>query len=230
MARDATAEPPADAVRAHGVHASTAARAWLGPLFAVVGVLGFSFKAILIKLAYRYAPADPVALLTLRMLYAAPFFLAMAWWSGRAPGAKPIGASDMRLLVGLGFIGYYLSSLLDFMGLQYVTASLERLVLFLYPTIVVVLSAIFLAKPVTRRAGAALVLSYAGIALAVWHDVRITGDAPTIALAARSCSRARSGMRAISSARVASSRASARRASLPGRCSPPRCSSPSNSR
>jgi drug/metabolite transporter (DMT)-like permease len=88
----------------------------------------------------------------------------------------------MRLLVGLGFVGYYLSSLLDFMGLQYVTASLERLVLFLYPTIVVVLSAIFLAKPVTRRAVAALVLSYAGIALAVWHDVRITGDAPTIAL------------------------------------------------
>jgi drug/metabolite transporter (DMT)-like permease len=182
MARDATAEPPADAAREHGVHASTATRTWLGPLFAVVGVLGFSFKAILIKLAYRYAPADPVALLTLRMLYAAPFFLAMAWWSGRARGAKPVGASDMRLLVGLGFIGYYLSSLLDFMGLQYVTASLERLVLFLYPTIVVVLSAIFLAKPVTRRAIAALVLSYAGIALAVWHDVRITGDAPTIAL------------------------------------------------
>jgi drug/metabolite transporter (DMT)-like permease len=81
------------------------------------------------------------------------------------------------LLLTLGFVGYYLSSLLDFIGLQYVTASLERLVLFLYPTIVVVLSALFLAQPVTRRAAVALVLSYAGIALAVWHDIRLTGDA-----------------------------------------------------
>jgi drug/metabolite transporter (DMT)-like permease len=154
---------------------------WLGPAFAVLGVLGFSFKAILIKLAYRWAPVDPVALLTLRMLYAAPFFVAMAWWSGRATPRK-IGSRDVRLLIGLGFVGYYLSSLLDFLGLQYVSASLERLVLFLYPTIVVVLSAIFLAQPVTRRATAALVLSYAGIALAVWHDVRITGDPAAIAL------------------------------------------------
>ncbi len=182
MAGHATAKPPPTAGASLARTHPPSANAWLGPLLAVVGVLGFSFKAILIKLAYRYGPADPVALLTLRMLYAAPFFLAMAWWSGRAPGARPIGASDMRRLVGLGFIGYYVSSLLDFMGLQYITASLERLVLFLYPTIVVVLSAIFLAKPVTRRAVAALVLSYAGIALAVWHDVRITGDAPAIAL------------------------------------------------
>ncbi|MGE5103424.1 MAG: DMT family transporter [Betaproteobacteria bacterium] len=182
MGRHATAEPPPTAGAGLARTHPPSANAWLGPLLAVVGVLGFSFKAILIKLAYRYGPADPVALLTLRMLYAAPFFVAMAWWSGRAPGARPIGASDMRRLVGLGFIGYYVSSLLDFMGLQYITASLERLVLFLYPTIVVVLSAIFLAKPVTRRAVAALVLSYAGIALAVWHDVRITGDAPAIAL------------------------------------------------
>ena len=156
--------------------------AWRGPLLAVLGVLGFSFKAILIKLAYAWAVVDPVSLLTLRMLYSAPFFLALAWWAGRTPAAKPIAARDWRLLLGLGFIGYYLSSLLDFLGLQYVTASLERLVLFLYPTIVVVLSALFLAQPVTRRAAVALVLSYAGIALAVWHDVRISGDAAAIAL------------------------------------------------
>jgi drug/metabolite transporter (DMT)-like permease len=161
---------------------STRIDAWLGPVFAVLGVLGFSFKAILIKLAYAWAPVDPVALLTLRMVYSAPFFVVMAWWAGRAPTAAPIAARDWRLLIGLGFIGYYLSSLLDFLGLQYVTASLERLVLFLYPTIVVVLSALFLAQPVTRRAGAALALSYAGIALAVWHDVRITGDPSAIAL------------------------------------------------
>lgn len=155
---------------------------WIGPLCAVAGVFGFSFKAILIKLAYAWAPVDPVSLLTLRMLYSAPFFVAMAAWAGRVPGARPIAARDWRLLLGLGFIGYYLSSLLDFLGLQYVTASLERLVLFLYPTIVVLLSALFLSQPVTRRAAIALALSYAGIALAVWHDVRITGDAASIAL------------------------------------------------
>ena len=157
-------------------------KAWLGPLYAVLGVLGFSFKAILIKLAYRAAPVDPVALLTLRMIYSAPFFVAMAWWAGRASSARPIERSDALRLIGLGFIGYYLSSLLDFMGLQYISASLERLVLFLYPTIVVLLSALFLRQPVTRRAAAALALSYAGIALAVWHDIRVSGDAASIAL------------------------------------------------
>ncbi|HEX6137682.1 MAG TPA: DMT family transporter [Casimicrobiaceae bacterium] len=156
--------------------------AWLGPLLAVLGVLGFSFKAILIKLAYRAAPVDPVALLTLRMAYSAPFFVAMAWWTGRRPAARPIEPRDARRLIALGFVGYYLSSLLDFLGLQYITASLERLVLFLYPTIVVVLCALFLAQPVTRRALGALVLSYAGIALAVWHDIRLSGDAGSIAL------------------------------------------------
>ncbi len=155
--------------------------AW-GPVLAVLGVFGFSLKAILIKLAYAWAPADPVTLMTLRMLYSAPFFAAMAWWSGRATGAPAITARDWRLLLGVGFIGYYLASLLDFVGLQYVTASLERLVLYLYPTMVVLLSAVFLAQPVTRRAAFALLLSYAGIALAVWHDIRITGDATSIAL------------------------------------------------
>jgi drug/metabolite transporter (DMT)-like permease len=154
----------------------------VGVLFAVLGVLGFSFKAILIKLAYRWDPIDPVALMTLRMAYSAPFFLLMAWWGGRAPGIARMSARDAWMLVGLGFIGYYVSSLLDFIGLQYVTASLERLVLFLYPTIVVVLSALFLRQPITRRAVAALVLSYAGIALAVFHDIRITGDPQAIAL------------------------------------------------
>ena len=156
--------------------------AWLGPLLAVLGVLGFSFKAILIKLAYAWSPVDAVSLLTLRMLYSAPFFVVIAWWAGRAPRATRIAPRDWRLLIGLGFIGYYLASLLDFLGLQYISASLERLVLFLYPTIVVVLSALFLAQPVTRPAAAALALSYAGIALAVWHDVRITGDPSSIAL------------------------------------------------
>jgi drug/metabolite transporter (DMT)-like permease len=150
---------------------------WIGPACAVLGVLGFSFKAILIKLAYAWHPVDAVTLLALRMLFSAPFFIAMAWWAGRQPKAGPIARRDWRALVWLGFIGYYLASLLDFMGLVYITAALERLVLFLYPTLVVLLSAVLRGRPVTRRAVMALLLSYAGIAFVFVHDLRLGGDA-----------------------------------------------------
>jgi drug/metabolite transporter (DMT)-like permease len=90
-------------------------RRWLGPLCAVLGVLGFSFKAILIKLAYREYPVDAITLLTLRMLYSAPLFLAMATWAQRAPRANPTSRADRWRLVWLGCIGYWLASLLDFM-------------------------------------------------------------------------------------------------------------------
>ena len=146
---------------------------WVGPACAVLGVLGFSLKAIFIKLVYAGSTVDPVTLLALRMLYAAPFFLAIAWWSGRKPDAQAISSHDWRSLAALGFIGYYLSSLLDFVGLQYISAALERLVLFLNPTIVVVLSAIFLGRPITRRAVLALALAYAGIALCLWQNLSI---------------------------------------------------------
>ncbi len=146
---------------------------------AVVGVLGFSFKAILIKLAYAWSDVDATTLLTLRMLYSAPFFAALAWWSGR--GAPPIAFADWKRLAWLGFIGYYLASLLDFVGLKYITAALERLVLYLYPTLVILLSAMLLRTPVTKRAGVALVLSYSGIVLAFWHDLNVSGDVTALA-------------------------------------------------
>jgi drug/metabolite transporter (DMT)-like permease len=109
------------------------------------------------------------------MLYSAPFFVAMAWWATRS-ASRPIARRDWIAIVWLGFIGYYLASLLDFMGLQYITAALERLVLFLYPTMVVLLSAAWRKQPVTRRAIAALLLSYAGIVLVFAHDLRVGGD------------------------------------------------------
>ena len=155
---------------------ATPASRWAGPLCAVVGELGFSFKAILIKLAYKLHPVDAVTLLTLRMLYSAPFFCAMAWWVSRREGITPLPRADWLRLIWLGFIGYYLASLFDFMGLFYITAALERLVLFLYPTVVVLLSALLLRQRITRRTVAALLLSYAGIALVVAHDLTVTGD------------------------------------------------------
>jgi len=150
---------------------------WIGPAMAIVGVLGFSFKAILIKLAYSWAPIDAVTLLALRMIYAAPIFLLMALWSTRGRSTPPMARRDWIAIMWLGFIGYYLASLLDFMGLQYVTAALERLMLYLYPTIVVVISAIFLKQRITGRILLALALSYAGILLVFARDLSLAGDA-----------------------------------------------------
>jgi drug/metabolite transporter (DMT)-like permease len=147
-----------------------------GPALAVIGVLGFSFKAILVKLAYSMAPVDAVTLLALRMIYAAPFFAAMAWWATRRRGSLPISRRDWLHLLWLGFVGYYVASLLDFMGLEQVSASIERLVLYLYPTMVVLLSALLLKQRIGGRTVLALVLSYAGILLVFAHDLRLGGD------------------------------------------------------
>ena len=167
-----------------GIDAATAARAtarphgppWIGPLCAVLGVLGFSGKAILVKLVYLTAPVDAITLLALRMLYSAPLFAAMALWAGRQPGARRFERTDWLALAALGFVGYYLASLLDFEGLLYINASLERLILFVYPTMVVVLSAIFLRRTITRTAVVALVLCYAGVGFAFWSDVHVATD------------------------------------------------------
>ena len=153
---------------------------WIGPLCAIAGVFGFSFKAILIKLAYSWHPVDAVTLLALRMLFSAPFFIAMAWWAGRQPNAGPITQRDWLRLSWLGFIGYYLASLLDFMGLVYITAALERLVLFLYPTMVLLLSAVMRGRPITRRQVLALVVSYGGIAFVFASDLKVAGEPSAI--------------------------------------------------
>jgi drug/metabolite transporter (DMT)-like permease len=151
-----------------------------GALFAAAAQFGFAAKAIFIKLAYAAHPGlDAVTLLALRMIFSLPFFLFMAWWAKRGSlGAAPVPLSrkDWGFVLLLGFVGYYLSSFLDFWGLQFISAGLERLILFTNPTIVVVLSALFLAKPITRRVALALLVSYVGLALAYWHDLVITND------------------------------------------------------
>jgi len=143
---------------------STGYRAW-GIAFALAGVIAFSFRPILIKLAYAAYPVSPVTLLFLRMAIALPFFAAIAWWlRAREPRLR---ARDWAGIAGLGFIGYYMASFLDFLGLQWVGAGLGRLILFLYPTLVVLLSLAFLDRRPTRRQLAALAISYVGIALVV---------------------------------------------------------------
>ncbi len=143
-------------------------------LFALGGTIAFAFRPVLIKLGYGAHPVSATTLLFLRMTLALPFFIAMAWWMARREAA-PIARRDWLGIVGLGFIGYYLASLLDFLGLQYVPAGLGRLIMFLYPTLVVILSALFLAKPATRIELAALGVTYAGIALVLSNHL---GAAP----------------------------------------------------
>jgi len=147
-------------------------RAW-GIAFALVGVLAFSFRPILIKLSYAAHPVSPVTLLFLRMTLSLPFFLAMAWW---IRDGAPIARRDWLGIVGLGFLGYYGASFLDFIGLQWVGAGAGRLILYLFPTLVVVLSFLFLRKSPGPRELVALVLSYAGIALVVSNQVGATPE------------------------------------------------------
>lgn len=154
--------------------------AGLGLAFALVGAVGFSFKAILVKLAYQHG-VDAETLLALRMAFSLPFFLVMAAVAGRR-ATRRLAGRDWLWMAGLGFLGYYLASYLDFLGLQYISAALERLILFLYPTLVIVLSALFLGKPITRRALAALALCYLGIAFALGHDLKIAGEAGAVLL------------------------------------------------
>ena len=140
-----------------------------GVLFALVGVLAFSFRPILIKLSYAAYPVSPTTLLFLRMVLALPFFVVIAWW---LRGSEPrLTARDWLGIAALGFVGYYLSSLLDFLGLQYVGAGVGRLIQFLYPTLVVLLSFLFLHKRPTRRELSALAITYTGIALVVSHQL-----------------------------------------------------------
>lgn len=143
-------------------------RAW-GIAFAVAGTLAFSLRPILIKLSYAAAPVSPITLLFLRMVLSLPFFVAVGWWlRNEQPRLRP---RDWGAVAGLGFIGYYGASFLDFIGLQYVGAGVGRLILFLYPTLVLLISLFFLHKRPTRRQLGALVLTYAGMALVVSTQV-----------------------------------------------------------
>jgi drug/metabolite transporter (DMT)-like permease len=135
---------------------------WTGIMFALAGTIAFAFRPVLVKLGYASAPVSATTLLFLRMTLSLPFFAAVAWWLRREP---PLARRDWAGIVALGFLGYYLASLLDFLGLQYVPAGLGRLIMFLYPTLVVILSALFLAKRPSGRELAALAVTYAGIAL-----------------------------------------------------------------
>ncbi len=144
---------------------------------AAAGATAFSGKAIIVKLSYRYGAdngVDAVAVIMYRMLFALPLFLALAWWAGRDKAA--LTARDWRAVLGLGFCGYYLASFLDFAGLQYIGANLERLILYLNPTIVLAVGVLLFKARVTRQQWLALAVSYLGVVVVFGHDASINGQ------------------------------------------------------
>jgi drug/metabolite transporter (DMT)-like permease len=143
-----------------------------GITLAALGAFAFSGKAIIVKLAYRYG-VDPVTLIMLRMLFALPVFALMAWWASR--GKPPLSRQDWWGVLGLGVVGYYLSSYLDFAGLQYISASLERLILYLNPTLVLLLGWLLYRRHATRRQVMGMSISYAGVVLVFGHEITLQG-------------------------------------------------------
>jgi drug/metabolite transporter (DMT)-like permease len=144
-----------------------------GLAIALTGAILFSTKAIVAKLMYRYH-VDAVTVLAFRMMFSLPVFAAVAFWKARTE-ARLSNTDRVRLMI-LGLIGYYLSSYLDFLGLQYITAGLERLTLFLTPSFVLLFSFFFLKRKVSRVEWTALAISYAGIILVFLHDAQTSGD------------------------------------------------------
>jgi drug/metabolite transporter (DMT)-like permease len=149
-----------------------------GLLFAVIGAIAFSGKAIIVKLAYRHG-VDAVTLIMYRMLFALPLFAAMAWWATYRQdggGQPPLKRRDWLGVLGLGFSGYYLASFLDFAGLAFITASLERLILYLTPTLVLLLGLLLFGRRVQRKQLWGMAISYVGVLLVFGREVTLAGS------------------------------------------------------
>lgn len=149
----------------------------VGLFLAGAGAVLFSTRSILIKLAYEYH-VDPITFLTLRMVFSLPFFVAAGIYAqkNRKADAQPMTRRDIASLVGLGLLGYYAASYLDFIGLQYISAALARLILFLNPTITLIVMALFFSRRIIGREVAAMLACYAGIALCLAHDMELSGS------------------------------------------------------
>ncbi len=139
---------------------------------AALGAVAFSGKAIIAKLAYRHG-VDAITLVMYRMLFALPLFLLLSVWASR--GKPALQRRDVWVVCGLGFSGYYLASTLDFLGLQYISASLERLILYLNPTLVLAMGVVLFKQRVTARQLMALAVSYGGVLLVFGQEITHTG-------------------------------------------------------
>ena len=146
-----------------------------GVLLGILGIVLFSSKAVMVKLAYQYE-VDAISILLLRMLFSFPFYMIIAYLYWNKNKEVTIKKKDYFWIVFFGFVGYYLASYFDFVGLTYIKASLERIILFLYPTIVLFLNRLFLKQPITKIQAGAIAFTYLGIIIAFWDEVVISGN------------------------------------------------------
>ena len=147
-----------------------------GFLWAVLGTILFSTKAILIKLCFKTSNIDASSLLMLRMLFSLPFYAAAMWYFFTSKQLKKAKASTYFAACLIGILGYYMSSLFDFIGLQYVSASIERIILFIYPTLAVLLNLFIFKVAITKRQWLAILITYIGIGLAYWGELNQIPD------------------------------------------------------
>ena len=148
-----------------------------GFLISFSGAILFSTKAIIIKKAFHNTSTDALSLLTLRMLFSLPFYLAAAFWSSRRQDNVRMNLRQWGWIVALGILGYYLSSYFDFVGLQYISAGLERLILFIYPSLAVLINALLFGQRINKAQRWALLLTYTGIGIAYFGELKIdTGN------------------------------------------------------
>ncbi|KAA3634828.1 MAG: EamA family transporter, partial [Bacteroidetes bacterium] len=143
----------------------------MGLVLVMIGAIAFSSKAVLVKLAYRHG-IDALNLLTLRMVFALPFYALIAFFTNRL-AAYRLTRKDYLMVAGTGILGYYLASLFDFWGLEYITASMERLILFAYPSITLIMGAVIFKTPILKSQYVALVLTYIGVFVIFAGDVSI---------------------------------------------------------
>jgi drug/metabolite transporter (DMT)-like permease len=148
-----------------------------GIIICLLGAICFSSKAIFVKAAYRDTPVDAVTLLALRMLFSLPFFILSAYISSSKTSNVKFTLKQWLGVAVVGCLGYYVSSLLDFLGLQYISAGIERLVLFIYPTLVLLMSALWFKVKIKRQQWLALIITYAGLCIAFWGEISTTINA-----------------------------------------------------
>ncbi|MGJ8760093.1 MULTISPECIES: DMT family transporter [unclassified Polaribacter] len=148
---------------------------WLGVFLGVLGIVLFSSKAVMVKLAYKYN-VDAITMLLLRMLFSFPFYVVIAYLYRNKNKEIKTTKSDYYWVVFFGVVGYYLASYFDFEGLTYIKASLERIILFVYPTIVILLNRLFFKQPITKFQALAIFLSYLGIVIAFSDEVDVSGN------------------------------------------------------
>ncbi|WP_147678772.1 DMT family transporter [Algibacter pacificus] len=152
----------------------TTKKFWSGIAIGVLGIVLFSSKAVMVKLAYQYQ-VDSISILFLRMLFSFPFYVVIAYVYRNKTSGIEIKNTDYIWVICFGLVGYYLASYFDFVGLKYIKASLERIILFIYPTIVILLNRVFLKQTISKIQAVAIGLTYIGIIIAFSDEVSISG-------------------------------------------------------